>query len=462
MSKSSQTIRWKSLNARALAVQTLLECRRHNRFVQEILDEHLERTNFSPADRRLVTQLVYGVQRRRLTLDRLLRPFVTRPLHRIEPWIWEALRVGAYQLVLLTHIPVHAAIHETVEIAELANRPRGKGFLNAVLRRLAEAINNEFTDQPSSQAVPLENGRYRLLKQPLLPDPQEKPLEYFSMAFAFPPWLVTRWAERYELAELYRLGFWFNSPPPIYLRVNLLKTSREAVLERFRAAGIEAEAGQHPQSVRLQAHTSPQELPGFQEGWFLPQDESSMQVVSALNPQPGWHVLDLCAAPGAKTTHLAELMQNQGRILACDVDKRRLAAIPRLAERLGVTIVETHLLPRQGEPPPGPFDAVLVDVPCSNTGVLGRRPEARWKLSPRDLRRLVPLQTKLLIYAAERVRPGGVIVYSTCSLEPEENRTVVHNVLNAIQDLQLDVEVDQIPGKPSDGGYFARMVRRQL
>jgi 16S rRNA (cytosine967-C5)-methyltransferase len=295
-----------------------------------------------------------------------------------------------------------------------------------------------------------------------LPDPQEKPLDYFSVAFAFPKWLVERWSQRYEWAELYRLGFWFDAPPPTYLRVNILKTTREAVLEQFRKSGIAATPGQHPQSIRLEGHISPRDLPGFSEGWFTPQDESSMQVATALAPQPGWNILDLCAAPGAKTTHLAELMGNQGRIVACDVDKRRLGSIPRLADRLGIHIIETCLIPRNGEPPPGPFDAILVDVPCSNTGVLGRRPEARWKLSPRALRRLVPLQTKLLIYAAERVKPGGVIVYSTCSLEPEENRTVVHNVLSVIQDLRLEAEVDQIPGKPSDGGYYARIVRRQL
>lgn len=462
MNRSATRLAWKKLTPRSLAVSILLECRRHDRFVQEILDEQLERTGLAPADRRLVTQLVYGVQRRRLTLDRLLRPFITRPLHRVEPWIWEALRVGAYQLVLLTQIPVHAAIHETVEIAELAGKPRGKGFLNAVLRRLAEIITDEFVSEPGPQEVPLENGRYRLLRQPLLPDPQDKLLEYIAIAFALPPWLVSRWAERFDRTELYRLGFWFAVPPPTYVRVNVLKTSREALLERFRAAGMECQPGQHPQSIRLGQHIALQELPGFHEGWFTVQDESSMQAVSALNPQPGWQVLDLCAAPGAKTTHLAELMTNQGHILACDVDPRRLAVIPRLAERLGVTIIETLLLSPRSAPPSGPFDAILVDVPCSNTGVLGRRPEARWKLSPRALRKLVPLQTKLLIYAAERVRPGGVIVYSTCSLEPEENRTVVHNVLSVIQDLRLEVEVDQIPGRHADGGYYARIVRRKL
>src|SRR5205807_8804684 len=151
-----------------------------------------------------------------------------------------------------------------------------------------------------------------------------------------------------------------------------------------------------------------------------------MRVASALAPAPGGRVLDLCAAPGGKTTHLAELMGNQGQIIACDVDDRRLRTLAELCGRLGVTMVETRRLhpERNEEPPPGPFDAVLVDVPCSNTGGLGRRPEVRWRLRPDDFRRLVPLQTKLLLQAVERVRPGGAVVYSTCSIEPEENQAV--------------------------------------
>src|SRR5262249_15031795 len=157
------------------------------------------------------------------------------------------------------------------------------------------------------------------------------------------------------------------------------------------------------------------------------QDESAMRVGSALAPTPGSRVLDLCAAPGGKTTHLADLMRNQGQIIACDVDDRRLETLGELCSRLGITIVQTCRLhpERNEEPPTGPFDAIMVDVPCSNTGVLGRRPEVRWRLRREDFRHLVRLQTKLLIHAAERIRPGGAIVYSTCSIEPEENRQVV-------------------------------------
>src|SRR5262249_9402557 len=205
------------------------------------------------------------------------------------------------------------------------------------------------------------------------------------------------------------------------------------------------------------------ELPGYEQGWFAVQDESAMRVAQALAPAPGNSVLDLCAAPGSKATHLAELMGNQGRILACDVDDRRLRTLSDLCGRLGVTIVETRCLhpERNEDPPPGPFDAVLVDVPCSNTGVLGRRPEVRWRLRPEDLRHLVPLQTKLLLHAAERVRPGGTVVYSTCSIEPEENRQVVQVVQEALQWLELEAEEEQVPGQPADGGYWARLRRTQ-
>jgi 16S rRNA (cytosine967-C5)-methyltransferase len=188
-------------------------------------------------------------------------------------------------------------------------------------------------------------------------------------------------------------------------------------------------------------------------------DEAAMCVAAALAPEPASGVLDLCAAPGGKTTHLAELMRNEGRIIACDVDDERLRTVAELSARLGITIIETvRLRPGLNEDPPaGTFDAALVDVPCSNTGVLGRRPEVRWRLRPDDLRHLVPLQTKLLLLAAERVRPGGALVYSTCSIEPEENRAVVDAVLQARPELMLEVDELQVPGRPADGGYWARL-----
>jgi 16S rRNA (cytosine967-C5)-methyltransferase len=224
---------------------------------------------------------------------------------------------------------------------------------------------------------------------------------------------------------------------------------------------LTAAAGEHPQAVRLGEPMPIREVPGYDAGWFSVQDESAMRVASALAPVPGSTVLDLCAAPGGKATHLAELMEDRGRIIACDVDEHRLQTVKTLAQRLGLESIETcRIDPQRGQGlPPGPFDAVLVDVSCSNTGVLGRRPEVRWRLRPDDLRHLLPLQTRLLRLAAERVKPGGMLVYSTCSIEPEENRQVVEAVQKALPDLHREVEEEAVPGRPADGGYWARLRR---
>ncbi|HZT83761.1 MAG TPA: 16S rRNA (cytosine(967)-C(5))-methyltransferase RsmB [Gemmataceae bacterium] len=448
--------------ARSLALLVLLECRRREAYVQESLDRGLGRAALGPADRGLVTHLVYGTLRRQGTLDALLRPFVKRQPREVEPWLWDALRLGAFQLALLSHVPPHAALHETVELASQYGRPKAKGFLNAVLRALAPLLTDQPADAPAADALPLEGGRYRRLARPVLPDPATRPVEYLASAFALPRWLAARWLERFGWEECARLGFWFAGPAPLWLRVNPLRADRPAVLSALAGAGLAAEPGDHPQAVRLAEHHPVRDLPGYEQGWFTVQDESAMRVASALAPQPAMSVLDLCAAPGGKTTHLAELMRNEGRVTACDVDARRLGILTELCNRLGVGIVENRLLhpERNEEPPAGPFDAVLVDVPCSNTGVLGRRPEVRWRLKPDDFRHLVPLQTKLLLQAGERVKPGGVVVYSTCSIEPEENGAVVRAVLQGMRELELEAEAGQAPGRPADGGYWARLRKR--
>jgi 16S rRNA (cytosine967-C5)-methyltransferase len=447
--------------ARSLALQVLLDCRRHEGFVGEVLDRHLAGSPLSAADRRLATQLCYGVLRRRGTLQALVEPFVRRPPQRVEVWLWDALHLGAYQLALLESIPVHAAVHETVELAGAYNRPGARGFLNAVLRKLVSLLTAEAAVGPAADALPLERGAYRRLAQPLLPDPQDHPVEYLAAGFGLPAWLVQRWLPRYGVEECLRLGFWFASPAPLTLRVNPLRIDREALLAALASAGVRAEPGSHPQAIRLGDFAVVRELPGFAEGWFCVQDESTMRVASALAPPVAGRVLDLCAAPGGKTTHLAELMGGRGTILACDVDEQRLQTVQALAARLGHTCIQTLLIHREGESglPSGLFDAALVDVPCSNTGVLGRRPEARWRLGPEDIAQLVSVQTHLLTLAAERVRPGGVIVYSTCSIEPEENQHVVQAVLAARPDLLLQAEEEARPGCPADGGYWVRLLR---
>jgi 16S rRNA (cytosine967-C5)-methyltransferase len=447
--------------ARALALHVLLECGQGDGYVREILDRQLEKAALSPLDRRLATQLSYGVLRRRGTLDFLLEQVCRRPQHQVEPWLWNTLRLGAFQLALLTQIPPHAAVHATVELVADLSRPDAKAFVNGVLRGIEKLLTAERVLAPAANALPLEKGEYRRLSRPVLPDPASNPVEYVATGHGLPAWLVARWIGRYSLDECHRLGFWFGGPATLWLRTNPLRAERSLVLEALANKGLKATTGDHPQAIRLDEPAAIRMLPGYSEGWFSVQDESSMQVASALAPQQGWRVLDLCAAPGGKTSHLLELMGDRGEIVACDVDPGRLEILRRQCTRLGATIVQPFLLGAAGKgaPPPGPFDAALVDVPCSNTGVLGKRPEVRWRLCPDDFDRLVPLQTRLLTQATKRVKPGGIIVYSTCSIEPEENRQVVQAVQNAMPDLAFEAEQEQIPGRPSDGGYWARLRR---
>jgi 16S rRNA (cytosine967-C5)-methyltransferase len=461
MKRALPTFRGRSHNARSLALQVLLECHKHDAFVGEILDRRFAADALSAADRRLVTQLVYGVLRRRGTLRAFLEPFVNRPAHKVEAWLWDALYLGACQLALLTHIPAHAAVHETVELAVSFARPGARGFLNGILRRLSELMTEERTTTAAADALPLEHGEYRRLSRPIFPDPAIHPQEYLAAAFSLPDWLVQRWLPRYGVEECHRLGFWFAGPAPLTLRCQPLRCSREQLLAALRQAGHAAEPGEHRQAIRLHEPGPIRELPGYADGWFSVQDESAMRVTSALAPEPGDTILDLCSAPGGKATHLAELMHDTGRILACDVDEQRLQTVAGLAQRLGLTILSTCRLRDESGVgvPPGPFDRVLVDVPCSNTGVLGKRPEARWRLRPDDLQHLVNLQTRLLRLAVERVRPGGIVVYSTCSIEPEENRHVIETVLESNPELRLEAAEDTVPGRPADGGFWARLRR---
>jgi 16S rRNA (cytosine967-C5)-methyltransferase len=441
--------------ARALALRVLLACRPGDAFVQDVLDRHLKQAPLSPADRRLATQLVYGVLRRRGTLDALLQPFCNRPRDRVEFAVREILRLGAYQLALLTQIPPHAALYETVNLAD----PRARPFVNGVLRALSRVLTPARADGPAADALPLAEGEYRRLSQAVLPDPSAHPVHYLASAFALPRWLVTRWLARHGWEECVRLGFWFVGQAALWLRCNTLKCDRPNLLTAFAEAGITAEAGEPAQAIRLPETHRVVDLPGYAEGWFTVQDESAQRVALALAPEPGSAVLDLCAAPGGKTTHLAELMRNRGRVVACDIRRERLDTLTELCQRLGVGIVEPFLIGADGEPPPGPFDAALVDVPCSNTGVLGKRPEVRWRLRAEDVNELAALQTRLLTRAAKRVRPGGVVVYSTCSIEPEENFGVVDAVLRERPDFVLEADEERRPGLPADGAYWARLRR---
>jgi 16S rRNA (cytosine967-C5)-methyltransferase len=436
--------------ARVAAATVLRRSRQRDAFVAELIDDATG--HLSPQDRRFVVQLVMGVVRRTATLDALVAPFLTRPFDELHPDTLDLLRLGVFQLVFLTQVPRHSAVDETVELAP----PVVKKFVNAILRKVSDAVTDESTGEMGPATVPV-NANFRKLARPLLPDPARDLPAYLATAFSWPRWLADRWLHQHGPDECVRLGFWFNAPPPLWIRVNTSKLTRNEYLAKLAAANIASEPGEHPQAVKLTDGARIPDLPGFATGEFAVQDHSSMLVASAVAPKPGWQVLDLCAAPGGKTTHLAELMHHSGRIVACDIIAKRLDSVTDLCKRMGVRIVEPRVLADGTDAPAGPFDAVLADVPCSNTGVLGRRPEVRWRIQPHEFAHLIRLQTMLLKTAISRVKPGGVVVYSTCSIDPDENGGVVRAVLDETPGWKLEAEHTSIPGRPSDGGYWARL-----
>ncbi|MBI3860537.1 MAG: 16S rRNA (cytosine(967)-C(5))-methyltransferase RsmB [Planctomycetia bacterium] len=446
----------RSAAAREIAFDVLNRWKPRSPHAARLLEDWFGRASVSASERGLATELVHGVMRRRETLSALLKPHVNRPLAQVEHGALVLLWLGAYQQVMLSGIPEYAAVNETTELAKRCGKPQWTGFINAVLRSLGRSVNDEIVAEPRANAVPLTAHRYRVVGALVFPDPERDWPGYFASAFSFPHWLAGRWQQRFNRDEQMRLGFWFNTPAQLCLRVNTLRTTREALLESLAHAQISARAGNHPESIVFEESAFVQRLPGYDDGWFAVQDESAIAAGTLLDPSPGERVLDLCSAPGGKTAHLAALMHNHGRILATDVDDIRLQRVTETCRRLGVQIVETRKMPRDStDLGHETFDRILLDVPCSNTGVLGKRPEARWRLRSEDLTELPAIQSRLLRTACDCLAPGGRIVYSTCSIEPEENRAVVQALLDERRELTLVHEQDHVPGQPADGGYQA-------
>ncbi len=424
---------------REIAAEVLLRRERGTDFVENLLDAALAQARLAPADRGLCQELVYGVVRWQRALDWLI--VRKAPGRTQKPLLQVVLRLGLYQMFWLGRIPDHAAVHESVETAKRMGCGPQAGFLNAVLRGYARERDETIA----------------LLADLKIKDP--------ALGWSHPQWLWERWLKLWGAESATRLLEWNDSPPPTYARVNTLRTTAAALAESWRAEGVAFTPCAWDWTgddlmFRLDDHPSLAELPSFRAGDFYVQDPSTLLAVQLLEPRPGEEILDLCAAPGGKTTFIAQRMGNQGSVVATDAHADRLALIEQNCRRLGVTGVRTLLA---GELPATPtFDRILLDAPCSNTGVLRRRVELRWRLQPAELVRLAAAQARLLGQAATRLKPGGTVVYSTCSLEPEENHAVVAQFLATNSGFRLEAERQLTPFADGvDGAYVAR-VRREV
>ena len=407
-------------------------------FVEDLLEIALAGAQLSSADRGLCQEIVYGVVRWQASLDWLIARKTSGREQKLQ--LQNLLRLGLYQIFWLDRIPDHAAVHETVELAKQNDFGPQAGFVNAILRGyLREA------DETKKLLAELK------ISQP-------------AIGWSHPEWLVEKWQRRFGAEKTAQLLEWNNTPPKTYARVNTLKTDAGKLIEKWRDENVEYDFVRRDWLeenlvFELKSHPPLNSLASFRDGWFYIQDPSTLLAGYKLGAQPGETILDLCAAPGGKTTFIAQLMNNEGKIVACDISEERLKLVQENCQRLGVTCVEI-VLSLALDLRPSTFDRILVDAPCSNTGVMRRRVDLRWRISPEEILRLQKAQLDLLKLAATKLKPGGVLVYSTCSLEPEENSEVVKEFLREHENFKLESERELLPFVDNvDGAFVAALVK---
>ncbi len=400
---------------RATAVKILNRIERSDAYLDKVLDAELKAGDIAGVDKNLLVELVHGVMRWQGRLDWVLNRFTHGNFPKSDINVKNTLRIALYQIMFLDRLPHYAAVNEAVEFIKRIRGEKIAGLVNAVLRNIIRS---------------LSDIQY--------PDKTEDAAQYFSVFYSHPPWLVKRWLQRFPKDDLEKFLAANNEIPPLTLRINKLKTNPSeflALLDRQQVAYQGSSFIDY--FIRVRSLAGIAQLDIFQQGYFSIQDESAALPVILLDPKPGERIVDLCAAPGGKTTLIGELVDNRASIIAVDKYEHKLNLIRQSCERLGITSVET-VTADSSTLEVAPVDKVLVDAPCSGLGVLRKKPDLRWKREPEDIPRLTILQNNLIENAARLVKPGGILVYSTCTTEPEENELLVKAFLDRHPDFQLE------------------------
>jgi 16S rRNA (cytosine967-C5)-methyltransferase len=445
-------------NSRKTAVEILNRIDETGAYAEPLLDSVLEGNHLMrTADRRLLTQLVYGTLRMKGRCDWIIDCLYAKSPKKPDRCVQNILRVGLFQLLYMDRIPVYAVIDEAVNIAKEMHRPAA-GLVNAVLRKFVK-----------------EDTRI------VYPDLQTDPVRHLSVMHSHPLWIVEKWIGLIGFDETVQLCKANNETPPLTIRANRLNTNREFLVRRLADEGCEIvrETVLSPDGLIL-SHVpgSIRNLYCFQEGCFTIQDEASQMISLLVDCRPGERVLDICSGTGVKTTHLAEMMQNAGTVIATDIKEKKLTAMKKLAGRLRITNIETMQADATLPLPENfraSFDRVLVDAPCSGIGTLRRNPEIKWRLIREDLGKYPHLQKSILSNASKCLKKDGILVYSTCTITEEENEGVVRDFLSEYPDFQVERPRDvrlvscldsrgafrTYPHRHGTDGFFAVVLKRR-
>jgi len=404
--------------ARETALKILYEVNEKGAYSNISLNKHLNRDEIRDVDRGFITEIVYGTVKWKLTIDWIISRYSSVRINRISSWVLNILRMGIYQILYMDRVPDSAACNESVNLAKKYGNPGSVGFVNGLLRNISR-------------------NREKLR----IPEKKDGLVEYLSVRYSHPEWMVEKFLGLFGEKFTEELLECNNKVPDYTVRVNTLKITREGLVERLKGSEVEADAGRYCSEALI--FKNPPPLSGmseFEEGLFQVQDESSMLAVKILDPRPGEFIIDVCSAPGGKATHIAELMGNRGIVIARDVHEHKIKLIDDALKRLGISIVKTELFDavKADEKLFGKADRVLVDAPCSGLGIIRRKPDIKWARKEKDLEEIRELQIRILEAASKYVKPGGFLVYSTCTVLPEENQDVVEKFLEGSACFETD------------------------
>lgn len=392
---------------------------------ERTLDQLLESAgpqiqSLNRADRALLHAIIYGVLRWQARLDWVIDHLTSRPGKKIDPLVRTILRIGVFQLHYLDRIPISAAVNTSVELTKKNRRKWASGFVNSVLRRAADAEKN----------IPWP---YR----------HADPLAYIATCYSFPRWLVARWIDHWGMEGTQALCRAINTIPKINIRTNTLYISRQELMDKIRTEAKGLGFTIHsPEGIFFSSLVRPiAEWEAFKNGWFQVQGEAAQFIAHLLSPHPGHLIWDACAGLGTKTAHVAQLMKNKGRILATDISEKKLSHLNAEMQRLGISIVESlqlDLTQASSEWRAGKYDRILIDAPCTGLGVLQKNPDGKWRGDPKGIENNSCRQLTLLENCAPYLKSGGFMVYTVCSIEPEENERVIERFLQKHPEFVID------------------------
>lgn len=431
---------------REIALKTLYKIDKEQAYSNIVLNEEIKqnRKNLTEKDIGLISEIVYGVTTWRLTLDEIIKKHSKIRLKKISPWILNILRMGAYQIIFLDKVPKSAAVNESVNLAKRYGHSFSSNFVNAILRKIEKTDYEEFSQITDD-------------------------IERISKTTSMPEWIIKELLKNNKVEEVEQICTNSNLKPQITIRVNTLKITKKDLMKKLEEENIEY------QEINIEERLTEdfliinkvkniENLDLFKNGYFTIQDISAGLTAKILNPQPGELVLDACSAPGGKTTYMAELMNNEGNIEAWDIHEHRTKLVEQNAKRLGIDIIKTQVKDASiyDEKLEEKFDKILLDVPCLGIGVIKRKPDIKWQRKAEDIEEIIKIQKKILEQCSKYLKPGGDLVYSTCSILKEENENIIFDFLNKNTDFEMvkNSKYSIMPDKQRDGFFICKLYKK--